>query len=189
VLSGELGVRLRERRVLAGLHSGSELAYGLGVYAPLVPQRLELRVEGYGASDLHRLGKARSTAFEVLLGAAWFPVAELRVDAGVGPGLSAALGTPALRGLLRVSYRSQPDRPLTAAAADADADGIPDARDRCPLDAEDRDAHQDEDGCSEPDDDWDGVPDALDRCPMQAEDANGVRDEDGCADAATPTAP
>ena len=155
----------------------------------LQKQMAELRVEGHGASDFQRFGKARSTAFEALLGASWSPLAELRVDAGVGPGLSAALGTPALRGLLRISYRSQPARPPSAAPADADADGIPDARDRCPLDAEDRDAHEDEDGCSEPDDDWDGVPDERDRCPMQAEDTNGVQDEDGCADAATPTAP
>ncbi|HYG68174.1 MAG TPA: OmpA family protein [Anaeromyxobacteraceae bacterium] len=76
---------------------------------------------------------------------------------------------------------------------DTDADGTPDDIDRCPLDAEDGDGFQDEDGCPDPDDDADGVVDRVDACPRepgpveakgcpaQDQDADGVLDaEDRC---------
>lgn len=46
-----------------------------------------------------------------------------------------------------------PPRPKAApsgAAGDADGDGIPDNIDKCPNDPEDKDGHQDEDGCPDP---------------------------------------
>jgi hypothetical protein len=47
--------------------------------------------------------------------------------------------------------------PTTAAAPlDGDGDGINDALDRCPTEAEDLDGFQDEDGCPDPDNDGDG---------------------------------
>ena len=48
---------------------------------------------------------------------------------------------------------------------DGDGDGIPDDVDRCPLDPEDKDGFQDEDGCPDPDNDNDGIVDAMDACP------------------------
>ena len=66
--------------------------------------------------------------------------------------------------------------------ADGDDDGIPDVRDRCPADPEDKDGAQDEDGCPDPDNDGDGVLDAKDKCPMEPEDFDGFQDEDGCPD-------
>jgi OmpA-OmpF porin, OOP family len=48
---------------------------------------------------------------------------------------------------------------------DTDGDGIPDDIDRCPLDPEDKDGFQDEDGCPDPDNDNDGIVDAMDACP------------------------
>ena len=67
-------------------------------------------------------------------------------------------------------------------ASDADDDGIDDANDRCPDQAEDLDGYEDEDGCPDPDDDSDGVADALDRCRTDPEDIDGFQDEDGCPD-------
>ena len=67
-------------------------------------------------------------------------------------------------------------------ARDADGDGIGDAEDRCPEDAEDKDGFQDADGCPDPDNDNDHVLDAVDRCPAAAEDADGCQDADGCPD-------
>jgi OmpA-OmpF porin, OOP family len=66
---------------------------------------------------------------------------------------------------------------------DSDGDGLPDAQDRCPSAAEDKDGFEDGDGCPDLDDDGDGLPDAQDRCPRQAEDKDGVDDADGCPDA------
>ncbi|RKG86455.1 DUF11 domain-containing protein [Corallococcus sp. CA049B] len=71
---------------------------------------------------------------------------------------------------------------LPSASIDTDGDGIPDAEDRCPTAAEDKDGFEDEDGCPDPDNDKDGIPDTEDQCPLEAEVINGVKDEDGCPD-------
>ncbi len=84
---------------------------------------------------------------------------------------------------------------------DLDADGVPDASDRCPDEPEDRDEFEDEDGCVDRDNDGDGILDAFelkdgrwtncDRreengvevdCRNRREDFDGDRDEDGCPD-------
>jgi len=65
---------------------------------------------------------------------------------------------------------------------DRDRDGIPDSRDRCPDDPEDKDGFQDEDGCPDPDNDNDGILDGNDRCPNDPEDKDGFEDQDGCPD-------
>jgi outer membrane protein OmpA-like peptidoglycan-associated protein len=66
---------------------------------------------------------------------------------------------------------------------DSDNDGMPDNLDRCPLQAEDLDGYQDDDGCPDLDNDLDGIPDLNDKCPNQPETFNGIEDDDGCPDA------
>ena len=61
---------------------------------------------------------------------------------------------------------------------DTDGDGIPDDIDRCPLDPEDKDGFQDEDGCPDPDNDNDGIVDAMDACPNNP----GPLENHGCPD-------
>jgi hypothetical protein len=68
------------------------------------------------------------------------------------------------------------------AIADMDGDTIPNADDLCPLDPEDLDGVQDEDGCPETDADDDGILDEDDACPEDPEDLDGIQDEDGCPD-------
>jgi outer membrane protein OmpA-like peptidoglycan-associated protein len=65
---------------------------------------------------------------------------------------------------------------------DPDGDGIPAPQDKCPLEPEDFDGFQDEDGCPDPDNDGDGIPDHLDKCPNEPETFNDYKDEDGCPD-------
>ena len=65
---------------------------------------------------------------------------------------------------------------------DRDGDGIPDSRDRCPDQPEDKDLFEDDDGCPDLDNDHDGIPDAVDKCPLDPEDKDGFQDEDGCPD-------
>ena len=77
-------------------------------------------------------------------------------------------------------------------AKDSDGDGIPDDIDRCPLDPEDKDGFQDEDGCPDADNDGDGIVDKADACPNEpgpienrgcpARAAEPDRDRDGVAD-------
>lgn len=73
-------------------------------------------------------------------------------------------------------------RQFSVGGRDRDHDGIPDRKDRCPAEAEDRDGFQDDDGCLDPDDDGDGILDVVDECPRAAEDVDGFQDEDGCPD-------
>ena len=61
--------------------------------------------------------------------------------------------------------------PCTAEACDAatdnDKDGIPDGKDKCPNEAEDKDGFEDDDGCPDPDNDKDGIADKDDKCPNE----------------------
>ncbi len=79
-------------------------------------------------------------------------------------------------------------------AGDRDCDCIPDAKDKCPMDKENYNGIDDNDGCPEKivpmpvinkvirDSDNDGIVDDDDRCPFEPEDKNGFMDEDGCPD-------
>ncbi len=68
---------------------------------------------------------------------------------------------------------------------DADRDGIIDADDLCPGQAEDNDRCYDEDGCPDLDDDGDGTPDTEDPCP----DEVGPVDNHGCQPPPPPGGP
>ena len=65
---------------------------------------------------------------------------------------------------------------------DSDGDGIPDSKDKCPNEPEDKDLFDDSDGCPDPDNDGDGIPDEKDKCPLEAEDKDNFQDDDGCPD-------
>lgn len=86
----------------------------------------------------------------------------------------------------RLAYDNSPKEkcaPNIVVIIDTDKDGIPDKDDRCPLEPEDKDGFQDEDGCPDPDNDRDGILDKTDKCPNVPEDRDGFEDEDGCPDA------
>ncbi len=68
------------------------------------------------------------------------------------------------------------------AKGDADKDGVPNRMDKCPLEGEDKDGFQDDDGCPEADNDKDGIMDVSDKCALLAEDMDGFEDTDGCPD-------
>jgi outer membrane protein OmpA-like peptidoglycan-associated protein len=65
---------------------------------------------------------------------------------------------------------------------DTDKDGIKDKIDADPLNPEDFDGFQDEDGAPEYDNDNDGIPDLRDVEPNKPEDLDGFQDEDGAPD-------
>lgn len=67
-------------------------------------------------------------------------------------------------------------------AKDTDNDGIKDKQDADPMNAEDFDGFEDEDGAPEYDNDGDGVLDVDDKEPNIAEDIDGFEDEDGVPD-------
>lgn len=85
-----------------------------------------------------------------------------------------------LTGLLACDSPQRPSVPAPSIVDDRD--GIADANDLCPTEAEDRDGFSDEDGCPDVDDDADGLVDRCDACPRDQETWNGDEDADGCPD-------
>ena len=94
------------------------------------------------------------------------------INFGAGTGIIEGVGVPKLRAFAGVGYSFE--------KRDRDADGIDDASDGCPTNAEDKDGYEDGDGCPEADNDLDTVPDATDKCPNLPEDQDGFEDRDGC---------
>ena len=95
-----------------------------------------------------------------------------------------AVAEPNAQAALSLSSRDRctPQVTVVPEDPDTDGDGIPDARDACILEPEDKDGYLDDDGCPDLDNDGDGIPDALDKCPNDPEDRDGFEDQDGCPD-------
>jgi hypothetical protein len=100
---------------------------------------------------------------------------DMSILAGLDAALVGGIGTAPVRATLAVAWAPR--------THDEDGDGVRDDQDLCPEDLkEDRDGHQDDDGCPDWDNDDDGVPDQNDRCDGEAEDEDEFQDDDGCAD-------
>jgi OOP family OmpA-OmpF porin len=107
---------------------------------------------------------------------------ELYLLAGVDLGLDSAIGVPAFRGVLAVSWAPR--------SHDKDGDGIDDEKDQCPDLPEDRDGIQDADGCPEDDADGDSILDPDDACPLVPGVPSDDKKKNGCpADGAPPSPP
>jgi outer membrane protein OmpA-like peptidoglycan-associated protein len=112
------------------------------------------------------------TPWEVLVGGRTKVHGPWGVELDVGRGIAAhgGYGREDLRVMLSLRYDET--------FLDSDGDGVPDSRDKCPTEKEDRDGFQDNDGCPDPDNDGDGVVDGKDLCPNNA----GPVENDGCPD-------
>ena len=181
-LLGGLGYRaLPERRVLDLRRDDAlDLSFATRWTADAVAVSLRVLGSGSLAAPFSRLEESN---LEALASVTWMPIRGLELEAGLGAGLLPGGGTPSVRAFASVGWVvPAPEAPRVPVVADADGDGIPDATDRCPTEAEDRDGFQDDDGCPDPDDDGDGIPDTRDKCPREPEDRDGFQDEDGCPD-------
>ena len=166
------GILLRQPRTIYTSTIGQQLTWGVAG-AVRATERVSVVAEAYGraglpglsldASPLEAEGALRINA-----------TGSVAILVGGGAGLVKGIGSPEWRGFLSIGYA--PDM------RDTDGDGIPNGRDKCPLEPEDKDGFEDEDGCPDPDNDGDHRPDAVDKCPNEAEDLDGFEDEDGCPD-------
>jgi OmpA-OmpF porin, OOP family len=163
------GVVLRKPRTLYDSTIGPQLVWGAAA-AVRVTERFSIIGESYGRAGFDF--SLDSSPLEVEGGVRVYATSAIAVVAGGGAGLVRGIGSPEARFFLSVGYA--PD------VRDSDGDGIPNGRDRCPLEPEDNDGFEDSDGCPDPDNDGDNRPDAVDRCPNEAEDFDGFEDEDGC---------
>ena len=86
---------------------------------------------------------------------------------GVGPGLTQAIGTPALRFVGSLGWTPGLERPGAAITptTDTDGDGIPDIYDACPYAYGPKSDDPKHNGCPVVDDDEDGIPNWRGRLP------------------------
>jgi cysteine-rich repeat protein len=150
------GVRLRPKHDYVSTDQGTELVGRAGLFVPIrqrVTTSLEfdLSTRASGSEAFRAIG----SPILAILGGRYQFDGGIRAGAGIGAGLTAAPGSPAVRVVFVVGYSPEPVRPrrLTPTVADRDGDGIPDNLDKCPDKPEDFNGVEDEDGC----------PDAYDR--------------------------
>lgn len=116
--STQAGVEFRPSRVYAGtVHEGSSLDFGVGLaYLVDEQRRIQLGLESTLSFVLAKPA-ARNLNAELLFAGRYRFSNGLELGAGIGPGLTRAVGTPALRALALLAYVPVADlRPPAAAA-------------------------------------------------------------------------
>jgi outer membrane protein OmpA-like peptidoglycan-associated protein len=176
--AANLGLGLGKAEQLGDLDLGSSLDPGLGL-SYSVNDNLLVGTELTSTLTLAGgVGPFNKNPTEGHLYAQYATDAGLVLSGGAGTGLVAGVGAPDVRLFANISYHTRGVPPVY----DQDADGILDEADACPLEAEDIDSFEDEDGCPDLDNDQDGIPDERDQCPRQPEDIDTFKDMDGCPD-------
>jgi len=195
--AASIGVVYRENsQVFAGHATGTEANFGLAAGIRVLDKKLLIGPELFGSTIIAEpdafLG-ARTTPLAMLV-SGHYTAGAFRLGLGAGPGLSAAAGTAAFRGLLSLEYSPElappppapqvsppPPRPppVTALPSDRDHDGVYDDEDACPdvagLHAYDPMTN----GCPS-DRDHDGIYDDSDACPDAAGEKTDDPKTNGC---------
>lgn len=190
----DLGARFRETALYRSLRVQHELTWALALSVDVVPDVLEIMLEGFGATPFARFANAGTSPVELLLGARVRPIPPLFVGLAGGLGLGDAYGNPELRGVLTIGYadvdgiaadRVVPEPEVTATVDPAGASAAPEVtapepdvealvpeRERVLPPAEGTYGQLDRDG--------DRIVDADDACVLDAEDYDEIEDADGC---------
>ncbi|MFH2007308.1 MAG: OmpA family protein [bacterium] len=154
-------------------HQGQNFTYGVGLAVrPAKKVPLRIFAEYFGRSDFTT--RVDRNPMEVGLALGYGLPRGVHLMLGATAGVLAGIGTPDFRVFFGLRW--------SPSFKDSDGDGVPDERDKCPDQKEDKDGFEDDDGCPDPDNDKDGIPDKLDKCPNQPEDFDKFQDDDGCPD-------
>ncbi|MCP4604638.1 MAG: OmpA family protein, partial [Proteobacteria bacterium] len=178
----DLGYRMVKNEQIADLNLHDELLVRLGgwVPIPIFPQKFLAIAEVITATTASDpFDDINQWPFEIDLGLRYFPAPWIHVNLGSGFGVTKGYATPDFRifaGVVMTIPRHQPQ------PKDTDGDGLLDPDDQCPLEPEDKDGFEDEEGCPDPDNDQDGILDINDKCPLEPEDKDTFEDQDGCPD-------
>lgn len=181
-VGGEVTALIRSATPLTAGTLRDTVGSQLGVRVLLSSTGDGARFEGSFHSYIPLEGNAPA-GFDVL-GGARVPLGPLELFAVGGPGFGSLPGTPTFRVFAGVGIKPQADRceegqshaPAECPELDDDRDGLQNRVDRCPLEPEDRDQYEDDDGCPDADNDHDRVPDAIDQCPIEP----GPKTNNGC---------
>ena len=205
IISGMVGPDFRPKRGIGGsngdLWIGNELRYAAGVFVPMRDGAARVGVELWGSLGISTDPNGDSTFLDARnstvewLAQGRFALNDsntMYMQAGAGTRLSAGYGSADFRALAMFGGNYAPQDsgirqtakrrgPIhIAGPLDTDADGYPDAIDKCIEIPEDGIEPTPYDGCPALDRDNDGVGDAVDDCPEDPEDRDGILDEDGC---------
>ncbi|MDQ3334919.1 MAG: thrombospondin type 3 repeat-containing protein [Myxococcota bacterium] len=164
------GVILRKPRKIYDSTIGQQLTWGVGAAVRITP-KLSVIGESFGRAGLPSFSLDASP-LEAVGGLRFYATNAFAVVVGGGAGLVRGIGSPEARFFASVGY--SPD------VRDSDGDGVANGRDKCVLVPEDKDGHDDGDGCPDDDNDGDRRPDSEDKCPETSEDLDGFDDDDGC---------
>ncbi len=145
VAAVNVGVHGGAPATLRELTWGTRLNWGAGVSVPII-EPLRAIAEVDGDLSLDTPDAAGATPVEWLLGARWNLTRALQLSAGGGTGLTQGLGAPDYRVTGGIHWIPAPGK-TKKPAGDRDGDGILDAADLCPDQAEDKNGRNDEDGC------------------------------------------
>ncbi|MFO0597832.1 MAG: OmpA family protein [Myxococcaceae bacterium] len=181
-IGGELSAVIRQATALTTGTLKDTVGSQLGVRLLVASTGDGARFEG----SLHSLFALEGSAppgFE-LLGGVRVPLGPIELFALGGPGFGNLPGTPTVRVFAGVGLKPQAGRcekgqahtPAECPELDDDEDGLINRRDKCPLEAEDLDQFEDDDGCIDLDNDHDRVPDLEDKCPIEP----GPKSNQGC---------
>ncbi|MBZ4410888.1 OmpA family protein [Myxococcus sp. XM-1-1-1] len=181
---GNAGVRIRKEAQYLNLLVDDELTLGGGVIAELPNMGrftdVQATAEMHIATPLVRpfnfdQSDTLKTPWEVLVGARTKVWGNWGLELNVGRGINLTTGYG--REALRVMFGLRYDQSFV----DSDGDNVPDNRDRCPNEPEDKDGFMDSDGCPDPDNDDDGIVDGEDSCP----NVKGTKELKGCPEVDT----
>jgi outer membrane protein OmpA-like peptidoglycan-associated protein len=178
-LLGNVGWRFRKHAQYLNLLVDDELTLGAGAVVDLPDLGRFTGVQAVGEMHLSTPGSSPFNFKQAdTLKTPWEALAGVRarvsgpwgveLNVGRGIGLSGGYGREAFRFMVALRYDET--------FLDSDGDGVPDARDKCPTEKEDRDGFLDDDGCLDPDNDGDGFADGEDLCPGQP----GTAEHKGC---------
>jgi outer membrane protein OmpA-like peptidoglycan-associated protein len=182
VWSAAVGPELRGTQTYATVTQGTSIQGGAGFGVLLGEERhLQVGLETTIGTVLEDPSR-RNTNAELLLGARYRVAGPIELGIGVGPGLTAGIGTPDFRGVAMLAY--SPDQKKEAPPpppSDRDKDTILDAQDACPDVPGVADKDPKKHGCQPPKDtDKDTIIDELDACPTEPGPANEDAKKHGC---------
>lgn len=188
---GEFSALIRQGVALTPSTTKDTVGHQLGLRALVSSTGEYVRFEG-SFHTLIPLDGGVPAGFE-LLGGVRVPIGPLELFALGGPGFGNLPGTPSFRVFAGLGIKpwaekcdaSSSHTPAECPDLDDDQDGLRNRLDKCPLEPEDKDQFEDDDGCIDPDNDRDRVLDGEDKCPIEPgpKSNNGcpirVRDNDG----------
>lgn len=149
--AANFGVRTGPTRTLSTLTWGNRLTWGLGGSIPVIEDLTafaELDGEIALAANPDHVD-APSTRFpgEWRIGARYQLLDRLQASLAGGAGYSQGIGSPDFRIVAGITSAPSSKPKAVPVAGDMDRDGIPDAQDLCPDQAEDKNGKNDSDGC------------------------------------------